>query len=105
MGQLVGATLRFKFGEIYTCAASASFAYQDPQARGASFRGDIMINFSCDPGAGHRLAALAMEDVRAMQRDGPSAEEVATAVEVETRALVGLALLTHSRHFAVNTYA
>jgi len=34
-------------------------------ARGASFRGDIMINFSCDPAAGHRLAALAMEDVKA----------------------------------------
>mmetsp|Transcript_1840 Transcript_1840/g.2909 ORF Transcript_1840/g.2909 Transcript_1840/m.2909 type:complete len:160 (+) Transcript_1840:3-482(+) len=46
-----------------------------------------MINFSCDPSAGHRLAELAMEDVRAMQRDGPTAEEVATAVEVETRAL------------------
>ena len=44
-----------------------------------------MINFSCDPSAGHRLAALAMEDVRAMQRDGPTEEEVATAVEVETR--------------------
>jgi hypothetical protein len=28
-----------------------------------------------------------MEDVKAMQRDGPTAEEVATAVEVETRAL------------------
>ena len=81
------ALLRFKFGEIYTCAASASFAYQDPAARGPTFRGDIMINFSCDPSAGHRLAALAMEDVRAMQRDGPTEEEVATAVEVETRAL------------------
>ena len=33
------------------------------------------------------MAALAMEDVRAMQRDGPTEEEVATAVEVETRAL------------------
>jgi hypothetical protein len=81
------ALLRFTFGEIYTCAASASFAYQDPAARGPTFRGDIMINFSCDPSAGHRLAALAMEDVRAMQRDGPTEEEVATAVEVETRAL------------------
>ena len=81
------ALLRFKFGEIYTCSASASFAYQDPQARGATFRGDIMINFSCDPEAGHRLAALAMEDVREMQRDGPTMEEVATAIEVETRAL------------------
>ena len=81
------ALLRFKFGEIYTCAASTSFAYQDPRARGKTFRGDIMINFSCDPEAGHRLAALAMEDVVAMRRDGPTAEEVVTAVEVETRAL------------------
>ena len=46
-----------------------------------------MINFSCDPEAGHRLAALAMEDVVAMRRDGPTAGEVVTAVEVETRAL------------------
>ena len=46
-----------------------------------------MINFSCDPGAGHRLAQLAMEDVGAMQREGPTAEEVTTAVELETRAL------------------
>ena len=46
-----------------------------------------MINFSCDPEAGHRLAALAMEDVVAMRCDGPTAEEVVTAVEVETRAL------------------
>lgn len=81
------ALLRFKFGEIYTCSASTSFAYQDPQARGATYRGDIMINFSCDPEAGHRLAALATEDVKAMQRDGPTLEEVATAVEVEQRAL------------------
>lgn len=81
------ALLRFKFGEIYTCAASTSFAYQDPQARGPYFRGDIMINFSCDPIAGHRLAQLAMEDVGAMQREGPTAEEVTTAVELETRAL------------------
>uniref|UniRef100_A0A7S0SIB4 Peptidase M16 C-terminal domain-containing protein n=1 Tax=Mantoniella antarctica TaxID=81844 RepID=A0A7S0SIB4_9CHLO len=81
------ALLRFKFGEIYTCSAGTSFAYQDPAARGATLRGDVMINFSCDPSAGHRLAELAMEDVRAMQRDGPTAEEVATAVEVETRAL------------------
>ena len=81
------ALLRFKFGEIYTCAASASFAFEDPLARGAAFRGDVMVNFSCDPAAGKRLARLALEDITALQRDGPSAEEVATAVEVETRAL------------------
>ena len=81
------ALLRFKFGEIYTCAASASFAFEDPLARGPLFRGDIMINFSCDPAAGKRLARLALEDITALRRDGPSAEEVATAVEVETRAL------------------
>ena len=81
------ALLRFKFGEIYTCAASASFAFEDPLARGPLFRGDVMINFSCDPAAGKRLARLALEDIRALRRDGPTAEEVATAVEVETRAL------------------
>ncbi len=81
------ALLRFKFGEIYTCAASASFAFEDPLARGAAFRGDVMVNFSCDPAAGKRLARLALEDITALRRDGPSAEEVATAVEVETRAL------------------
>ena len=81
------ALLRFKFGEIYTCAASASFAFEDPLARGPLFRGDIMINFSCDPAAGKRLARLALEDIRALRRDGPTAEEVTTAVEVETRAL------------------
>ena len=80
------ALLRFKFGEIYTCAASASFAFEDPLARGALFRGDVMINFSCDPAAGKRLARLALEDIKALQRDGPTVEEVATAVEVETRA-------------------
>ena len=81
------ALLRFKFGEIYTCAASASFAFEDPLARGPLFRGDIMINFSCDPAAGKRLARLALEDIRALRRDGPTAEEVTTALEVETRAL------------------
>jgi predicted Zn-dependent peptidase len=81
------ALLRFKFGEIYTCAASASFAFEDPLARGALFRGDVMINFSCDPAAGKRLARLALEDIKALQLFGPTVEEVATAVEVETRAL------------------
>ena len=44
-----------------------------------------MINFR-GPEVGHRPAALAMEDVVAMD-DGPTAGEVVTAVEVETRAL------------------
>jgi hypothetical protein len=60
------ALLRFKFGEIYTCAASASFAFEDPLARGALFRGDVMINFSCDPAAGKRLARLALEDIKGL---------------------------------------
>jgi len=81
------ALLRFKFGEIYTCAVSASFAFEDPQARGALFRGDVMINFSCDPEAGRRLARLALEDIASLRREGPSLEEVATAIEVEQRAL------------------
>lgn len=81
------ALLRFKFGEIYTCAASTSFAFEDPQARGKKFRGDVMINFSCDPNAGARLAQLALEDIKSLIEKGPSVEEIATAVEVEQRAL------------------
>jgi predicted Zn-dependent peptidase len=81
------ALLRFKFGEIYTCAVSASFAFEDPTARGPLFRGDVMINFSCDPKAGNRLAALALLDIKTLMEQGPSVEEIATAVEVETRGL------------------
>lgn len=82
------ALLRFKFGEIYTCSAGASFSYQDQSAMvGDVIRGDVMISFSCDPDAGQRLAALALENVVDLIENGPTLEDVKTAVEVERRTL------------------
>ena len=79
------ALLRFKFGEIYTCEASASFNYQDPDVCGDTYRGDIMISFPCAPERGSELADLARQVVQELHENGPSEEDVNAVRECEIR--------------------
>jgi len=79
------ALLRFKFGEIYTCEASASFNYQDPDVCGDTYQGDILISFPCAPERGSELANLAREVVKELREIGPSEDDVTAVRECEIR--------------------
>lgn len=79
------ALLRFEYGEIYTCQANASFAYQDPDVAGELYSGDIMVSFSCAPERGAHLAKHAREVVRQLREQGPSDEDVQAVRECEIR--------------------
>ena len=77
--------LRFNQGEIYTCHASASFGYQDPDVAGEMYSGDVMVSFSCAPDRGAYLASMAREAVRFLRENGPSVEDVNAVRECEIR--------------------
>jgi predicted Zn-dependent peptidase len=77
--------LRFKYGEVYSVSVSAFFGAEGPGNK-QSLRGDVAIYFTCDPEAAQRLRGLALDELSRLQEEGPSAEDVATAVELETRA-------------------
>lgn len=79
------AVLRFEYGEIYTCHANASFAYQDPDVAGEMYSGDIMVSFSCAPERGVHLAKHAREVVNKLRTRGPNEDEVQAVRECETR--------------------
>ena len=82
------ARLRFERGEIYSCAANTSFAYQDPNAaNGESYRGDIMVVFACDPKSGEKLSKVALEEIEQLISEGPTEEDCQTAKEVELRSI------------------
>ena len=82
------ARLRFERGEIYSCAANTSFAYQDPNAaNGESYRGDIMVVFACDPKSGEKLSKVALEEIEQIISEGPTEEDCQTAKEVELRSI------------------
>ena len=49
------------------------------------FRGDCAVSFACDPQAAWALADASIEELAALQAEGPNAEEVTTAAELERR--------------------
>jgi predicted Zn-dependent peptidase len=79
------ALLRFEYGEIYTCHASASFGFQEPDVCGPTYCGDIMVGFSCAPDRGAHLARHARDVVKVLREHGPTEEEVNAVRECEIR--------------------
>lgn len=77
--------LRFEGGAIYSVGVSPFFGHEAPSRRDAPIRGDVAVQFSCAPGAQAALAHTVVAEVAALQTDGPSAEEVATALALEQR--------------------
>ncbi|KAK1264477.1 hypothetical protein QJS04_geneDACA018123 [Acorus gramineus] len=78
-------TLRFKHGQIYSVGVSVFLGGNKP-SRTEDVRGDISINFSCDPDISRKLVDLALEEIMFLQEQGPSERDVSTILEIEQRA-------------------
>jgi hypothetical protein len=76
--------LRFHEGKVYNVSVSPFFGIEAPSRRG-NVRGDIAVAFSCSPGAGKELAETVVAEMEALQEDGPSREDMETALQVELR--------------------
>nr|XP_029119433.1 zinc protease PQQL-like isoform X4 [Elaeis guineensis] len=77
--------LRFKHGQIYSVNVSVFLGGNKPSRTG-DVRGDISVNFSCDPDISSKLVDLALEELMYLQNHGPSDEDVSTILEIEQRA-------------------
>ncbi|GAY50432.1 zinc protease PQQL-like [Citrus sinensis] len=77
--------LRFKHGQIYSASVSV-FLGGNKHSRTGDVRGDISINFSCDPEISFKLVDLALDEISRLQKEGPSDEDVSTILELEQRA-------------------
>ncbi|CAN1159942.1 Zinc protease PQQL-like [Linum perenne] len=77
--------LRFKHGQIYSAGVSVFLGGNRP-SRSGDIRGDISVNFSCDPGSSSKLVDLALDEILRIQEEGPLVEDVATVLELEQRA-------------------
>ncbi|XP_010545332.1 PREDICTED: zinc protease PQQL-like isoform X2 [Tarenaya hassleriana] len=77
--------LRFKHGQIYSAEVSVFLGGNKP-SRTAEVRGDISVNFSCDPEISSKLVDLALNEIIRLQEEGPSQEDIATILEIEQRA-------------------
>ncbi|KAL6958555.1 hypothetical protein U1Q18_048857 [Sarracenia purpurea var. burkii] len=77
--------LRFKHGQIYSAGVSVFLGGNKPSRIG-NVRGDISVNFSCDPNISTTLVELALDEILRLQDEGPSDEDVSTVLEIEQRA-------------------
>ncbi|GAB4852720.1 hypothetical protein Ancab_016931 [Ancistrocladus abbreviatus] len=77
--------LRFRYGQIYSAGVSVFLGGNKPSRTG-DVRGDISINFSCDPYISSTLVDLALDEISRLQEEGPSDEDVSTILEIEQRA-------------------
>lgn len=76
--------LRFQAGSIYSVQVSSFFSLEAPSRKGP-LRGDVAVQFTCSPGSGTKLGAAVLQEVAALQDNGPSEEEVANALTLERR--------------------
>ncbi|KAI3421693.1 uncharacterized protein J3R85_011884 [Psidium guajava] len=77
--------LRFKHGQIYSTGVSVFLGSNRPSRTG-DVRGDISINFSCDPEISSKLVDLTLDEIQRLQEEGPSEQDVLTILEIEQRA-------------------
>ncbi|EFH42422.1 peptidase M16 family protein [Arabidopsis lyrata subsp. lyrata] len=77
--------LRFEHGQIYSAEVSVFLGGNKP-SRTADLRGDISVNFSCDPEISSKLVDLALEEIVRLQEEGPSQEDISAILEIEQRA-------------------
>lgn len=77
--------LRFKHGQIYSVGVSVFLGGNKPSRVGI-IRGDISVNFSCDPDISSTLVDLALDEILHLQEEGPSYDDVSTILEIEQRA-------------------
>ncbi|PKI49083.1 zinc protease PQQL-like isoform X1 [Punica granatum] len=78
-------TLRFKHGQIYSAGVSVFLGGNRPSRTG-DIRGDISVNFSCDPEISSKLVDVALDEIQRLQEEGPSDQDVSSILEIEQRA-------------------
>jgi len=76
--------LRFKHGQVYSVSVSAFLGGSKP-SRFGNVRGDVAVSFSCDPDIAWKLVDLALDEVKSLQEEGPTSEDVSTILELEQR--------------------
>jgi len=76
--------LRFKHGQVYTVAVSAFLGGSKP-SRFGNVRGDVAVSFSCDPDVAWKLVDFSLDEVKRLQDQGPTSEDVSTILELEQR--------------------
>ncbi|KAL6577311.1 hypothetical protein OROMI_011587 [Orobanche minor] len=77
--------LRFKHGQIYSAGVSVFLGGNKP-SRVGNIRGDISVNFSCDPEISSTLVSLALDEIQRLQEEGPTDDDVSAILEIEQRA-------------------
>ncbi|KAK8566816.1 hypothetical protein V6N13_002501 [Hibiscus sabdariffa] len=77
--------LRFKYGQIYSACVSVFLGGNKPSRTG-DVRGDMSINFSCNPEISSNLVNIALGEVARLQEKGPTDQDIATVLEIEQRA-------------------
>ncbi|KAI7748121.1 hypothetical protein M8C21_007851, partial [Ambrosia artemisiifolia] len=77
--------LRFKHGQIYSAGVSVFLGGNKP-SRVGNARGDISVNFSCDPDVALALVDLSLDEILRLQEEGPSDADILTVLEIEQRA-------------------
>ncbi|XP_047054247.1 zinc protease PQQL-like [Lolium rigidum] len=77
--------LRFKYGQVYSVNVGVFLGGNKP-SRSGDVRGDISVNFSCDPDMPSKLAEFVLEEISYLQTEGPSEEDVSAILEIEQRA-------------------
>ncbi|CAA6666109.1 unnamed protein product [Spirodela intermedia] len=77
--------LRFKHGQIYSVGVSVFLGGNKPSRTG-DVRGDISVNFSCDPAISWKLVDLALDEILHIQERGTSDQDVLSVLEIEQRA-------------------
>ncbi|MFS7930096.1 putative processing peptidase [Helianthus anomalus] len=77
--------LRFKHGQIYSAGVSVFLGGNKP-SRVGNARGDISVNFSCDPDVALALVDLSLDEILRLQEEGPSDADISTVLEIEQRA-------------------
>ncbi|PWA80900.1 insulinase (Peptidase family M16) protein [Artemisia annua] len=77
--------LRFKHGQIYSAGISVFLGGNKP-SRVGNARGDISVNFSCDPDVALALVDLALDEILRLQVEGPLDADISTVLEIDQRA-------------------
>ncbi|KAL5728894.1 hypothetical protein ACHQM5_001921 [Ranunculus cassubicifolius] len=76
--------LRFKHGHIYSVAVKVFLGGNKPSRTG-DVRGDISVNFSCDPNTPWKLVKIVLDEILRLQTVGPSEEDISSVLQIEQR--------------------
>ena len=78
--------MRFARGKIYSVSVTTSFAVESPSFPYEKARGEVSIDFSCEPG-GHanKLIELALDEVQLLRQNHATQAEIDSLVEMERR--------------------